>query len=54
MKKFYKILAIFLILFSLGLFVSYITISKSFKNSPKDESVSKISSSILEDTYQVS
>jgi len=54
MKNFYKILAIFLLLFSLGLFISYVTITKSFKKSHEEESVTKLSTSIIKDTYQVS
>ena len=54
MKNFYKILAIFLLLFSLGLFISYITITNSFKKPNKEESVTKISTSIINDIYQVS
>jgi len=54
MKNFYKIIAIFLLLFSLGLFISYVTITKSFKKSDKEESVTKLSTSIIKDTYQVS
>lgn len=54
MKNFYKILAIFLLLFSLGLLVSYITISKSFKKSPKEVTVTKLSNAFIKDTFQVS
>ena len=54
MKNFYKILAIFLLLFSLGLFLSYVTITKSFTKSHNEESVTKLSIAIIKDTYQVS
>ena len=53
MKTFFKILVAFLILFCLGLFITYLSIHNTFKKVEKEHLVTSFSNSILSKTYQV-
>jgi len=53
MKSFIKIVATFLLLFFIGLFITYISINNTFKKVDKTHLVYSTSNSILYNTHQI-
>ena len=53
MKNFYKIIAAFLLVFSIGFFATYLSIHSTFKKLKKEQLISDAPSLILKNTSKV-
>jgi len=53
MKNFYKIVAAFLLVFSIGFFVTYLSINSTFKKLKKEQLMTDAPSLILKNTSKV-
>lgn len=53
MKNFYKIIAAFLLVFSIGFFATYLSINSTFKKLKKEQLITDAPSLILKNTSKV-
>jgi len=53
MKNFYKILAAFLLVFTIGFLITYISINSTFNNISHENLITDIPSSLLKNTSKV-
>jgi len=53
MKNFYKILAVFLVVFTIGFLITYISINSTFDKISNKEKITDIPSSLFKNTSKV-